>query len=56
MINGRGKKKKQSSDAQICFQFLDFSLIFAVLCEILDTFTSLSLEQIFNHLSRWQNW
>ena len=24
MINGRGKKKKQSSDTQICFQFLDF--------------------------------
>lgn len=39
-INGRGKKKKQNYDAEICVKFLDFSLIFCFCCETLEYFPS----------------
>ena len=43
MINGRGKKKKQSSDTQICFQFLDFfsDLWFLLKCDVSEGLISL---------------
>ncbi len=47
MINGREKKKKQTSGAQICFQSLDFSLIFTFFCLIQESFSFLGLKQLF---------
>lgn len=38
IINGDERRQKQSSTAQMCLNFLDFSLIFPFFCEILDTF------------------
>ncbi len=50
-----GEERRKNSDTQICIYIFDFSLSFAVFCEILGTFTSFSLEQLFNE-TIWQNW
>lgn len=46
IINGLGKKKRQSSATKICFNCLDISVIVIFACEIMDYFTVFLIETI----------